>query len=574
MLLYRPNCFRKKKIFIAFGKEILSIMGDLFLSEVRRDELYGMLFSRASGFADVATSRIAMLESLSGREKRNRALRPIICDLVRLLCAALYVRDMQGVKSSRSEYRHCRVFTGFYYELFPIRWLQEFVCDWLVDYGRADVDKYKNFSYVVGSFVYDSLLDRLLSPRHTLMCFRNGVVDMEKMELMPHGVEHHVVKMYDFRWNPDAKCPMWKAFLGMPHYVGQKDVIGVLPEASKRAVLQKFLGGSFVDRKKVRFEYFLILYGDGANGKSVIKDVLEGIFGKDEVLPNLDLGQLTRMGDEKLRAMDSMDGKRISYCTELNLGHLKQPETLKILSSGESTVGRGIGENIRVIEDIPLIICNTNRKLSDRDSLPKDSPTDESVSRRLLLISFDKVLSEKDRNPEIVRELLKEKEGIFMWLVRGYKRLKKDKYKITESLEGRIDKIRMNLNSNVPVGKKRVSGSVYEYLRFKGCSPVLSDECCYEHFVIFNTLHDNYLKFCKKNKVSETLTASREKFGRDLGTLGYGKRNDVGDKNTTGYVLYCRDRDIQTLVHGIPSIIEELNVDALLREAEDENFEF
>lgn len=549
-------------------------MNELFLNEVKRDELHKLLLSRASSFADFAAPRVTMLESLSGREKRNRALRPLIFELVRILGAAFFVRDLATGKNSRCEYRTCRIFTGKFYELFPIRWLQDFVSDWLVDYGRCDVDKYKNFTYVVGAFVYESLLDRMLSPRHTLMCFRNGVVDMEKMELMPHGSEHHVVKMYDFKWNPDAKCPMWKAFLGMPQYVGQKDVIGVLPEASKRAVLQKFLGGSFVDRKKIRFEYFLILYGDGANGKSVIKDVLEGIFGKDEILPNLDLGQLTRMGDEKLRAMDSMDGKRISYCTELNLGHLKQPETLKILSSGESTVGRGIGENIRVIEDIPLIICNTNRKLSDKDSLPKDSPTDESVSRRLLLISFDKVLRESERNPEIVSQLLKEKEGIFMWMVRGYKRLKRDKWKITESLEGRIDKIRMTLNSNVPVGRKRVSGSVYEYLKFKCCSPVPTDENPNELFILFSTLHENYLKFCKKNKVSEALTATREKFARDLGTLGYGKKNDVGDKNVTGIVMYCPYDDGRTLTLGVPSIIEELNVDALLREAEDEEVEY
>lgn len=548
-------------------------MSDMFLNEVKRDSLHKILLERASSFADSAAPRVAMIEALSGREKRNRALRPLIFELVRLLGAAFYIRDLSTGKNSRSEYRTCRIFTGKFYELFPIRWLQEFVADWLVDYGRADVDKYKNFTFVVGSFVYDSLLDRMLSPRHTLMCFRNGVVDMEKMELMPHGMEHHVVKMYDFRWNPEAKCPIWKAFLGMPQYVGQKDVIGVLPEASKRAVLQKFLGGSFVDRKKIRFEYFLILYGDGANGKSVIKDVLEGIFGKDEILPNLDLGQLTRMGDEKLRAMDSMDGKRISYCTELNLGHLKQPETLKILSSGESTVGRGIGENIRVIEDIPLIICNTNRKMNDKDSLPKDSPTDESVSRRLLLISFDKVLKESERNPEIVSQLLKEKEGIFMWIVRGYKRLKRDKWKITESLEGRIDKIRMNLNSNVPVGRKRISGSVYEWLKFKGLSPLPTDVHTNEHLILFNTIYENYWKFCSKNKVSDALTASREKFGRDLGTLGYGKRNDVGEKNTTAYVFYSKEDSKTSVIFSVPSIIEELNVDALLREAEDEEIE-
>lgn len=549
-------------------------MSDFFANEQRHNELREQLLSKASCFIGTVPPKVTILEGLGGREKRGRALRPIVFELVRVLEAAFYQRDISSSKQSKFEYRSCRIFTGKCYESFPIRWLQDFVADWLVDYGRCDVDKYKNFGYVVGGFVYDALLDRTLSPRHTLMCFRNGVVDMKDMKLMPHSPEHHVVKVYDFNWNPKATCPVWKAFLGVPRHVAQKEVVGVLPEASKRAVLQKFLGASFIDRRDVRFEYFLILYGDGANGKSVIKDVLEGIFGKDEVLPNLDLGQLTRMGDEKLRAMDSMDGKRISYCTELNLGHLKQPETLKILSSGESAVGRGIGENIRVIEDVPLIICNTNRKMSDKDSLPKDSETDQSVSRRLLLISFDKVLSESERNPEIVKMLLKEKEGIFMWMIRGYKRLKCDKWKITESLEGRIDKVRMELNSIVPVGGKKVSGSVSCYMKYKGLTNMKDDEHPYEFLIDFSVLFMNYLEFCRKNGVSEKVSVSREKFGRDLGSLGYQKRNDLGDTNTTGYFIYTGNPEKRFLTSSIPSIIEELNVDALLREAEFEEAEF
>ena len=548
-------------------------MEDFFANEQKHKGLREMLISKASVLVNTVSSSLAMIESMQGREKRARALRPVVNDLVRVVDAAFYMRDVTTSKISKAEYKSCRIFTGKCYEQFPTRWLQQFAADWLCDQCRADVDKYKNFNYIIGGFVYDALLDRVLNPRHTLMCFKNGVVDMEKMELMPHSPRHHVVKVYDFNWNPDAQCPIWKTFLGMPQYVCQKDVIGILPEASKRTVLQKFLGASFVDRKKVRFEYFLILYGDGANGKSVIKDVLEGIFGKDEILPNLDLGQLTRMGDEKLRAMDSMDGKRISYCTELNLGHLKQPETLKILSSGESTVGRGIGENIRVIEDIPLIICNTNRKMSEKDSLPKDSPTDESVSRRLLLISFDKVLKENERNPEIVQQLLKEKEGIFQWIVRGYKRLKRDKWRITESMEGRIDKVRLALHTKVPVGTKKVSGSVYEWTKFKGFSPCKDEQHGYEHLIRFDLLYDNYVRFCTKNEVAKTMIASVEKFGRDMGTLCYPKKNNIGEANTVAYLVACDNPDKSSVVHKIHSIIEELNVDALLREAHDEEEE-
>jgi phage/plasmid-associated DNA primase len=255
---------------------------------------------------------------------------------------------------------------------------------------------------------------------------------------------------------------------------------------------------------------------------------------------------------------------------------LKQPETLKILSSGESTVGRGIGENIRIINNIPLIICNTNRKITDKESLPKDSQTDISVSRRLLLISFDKKVSEEDRNPELVQMLLKEKEGIFMWLIQGYKRLKRDKYKITESLEGRIDKIRFEMNGNVNtgVGNTKVSGAVTTYLEFKGFVNMPDEEHPYEHMVRFSTLYENFSKFCVKNGIKEDKVISTTKFGRDLTTLGFIKKDNIGDTNRTGYMIYSSSESKSAVIHSIPSIIEQLNIDALLAEAEAEELEF
>lgn len=547
----------------------------LFDKELRHKEFRSMMLSRMDNYYSELSPTVAMIESMNGKEKRGRALKPVLGLILKRLNVALYSKDSLRTKSGSLVYHSCRAYNGKYYEQFPKRWVVSFVADWLVDFCKVDVDKYKHFDTIIEEGIMDCLYDCMLSPRYTLMSFRNGVVDMKDLELKPHSPEYDVVKLYDFNWNPKADCPVWKAFLGIPKCTFHQGVTGILPEASKRAVLQKFLGASFIDRKKVRFEYFLILYGDGANGKSVIKDVLEGIFGKDEVLPNLDLGQLSRQGDEKLRAMDSMDGKRISYCTELNFGHLKQPETLKILSSGESTVGRGIGENIRIINNIPLIICNTNRKMNDRDSLPKDSPTDISVSRRLLLISFDKEVRENDRNPELVQMLLKEKEGIFMWLIRGYKRLKRDKYRITESMEGRIDQIRLDLNGNVPtgIGNTKVSGAVTRYLEFKGFRNMSDEGHPYEHQVQFSTLYENFSRFCEKNGIAKDKVISTTKFGRDLGVLGYLKKNDVGETNRTAYTVYSDAEHINSVIHSVPSIIEQLNMDALLREAEAEEAE-
>ena len=162
-----------------------------------------------------------------------------------------------------------------------------------------------------------------------------------------------------------------------------------------------------------------------------------------------------------------------------------------------------------------------------------------------------------------------------MWMVRGYKRLKNDKWKIEESLEGRIDKIRMALNSSIPsgVGNKKISGSVSEWLKFKNMSPVYSEETPNEHMMLFDDLYVNYVKFCKKNGVAESVMATNQKFGRDMGVLGYRKRNDIGKENHTGYLVYAAQEIKMVLINSIPSIIEELNVDALLREARDEELE-
>ena len=140
-------------------------------------------------------------------------------------------------------------------------------------------------------------------------------------------------------------------------------------------------------------------------------------------------------------------------------------------------------------------------------------------------------------------------------------------------MEGRIDKVRLALHTKVPVGTKKVSGSVYEWTKFKGFSPCKDEQHGYEHLIRFDLLYDNYVRFCTKNEVAKTMIASVEKFGRDMGTLCYPKKNNIGDANTVAYLVACENPDKSSVVHKIPSIIEELNVDALLREAHDEEEE-
>lgn len=173
---------------------------------------------------------------------------------------------------------------------------------------------------------------------------------------------------------------------------------GVLPEKHKRRILQMFLGACLVNRKNISFEYFLILQGTGANGKSVIYRVLKDMFGEDEIL-NIKMSQFARGGDEQLRAAYSMSRKRLMYCTESNRGDFRDMSIIKAISSGEPIACRGIGGNITMMQRPPIMLCNSNYRWQPKDFLNRDDPDDESMQRRALVLNFDKTIPVEKGTP-------------------------------------------------------------------------------------------------------------------------------------------------------------------------------
>ena len=156
-----------------------------------------------------------------------------------------------------------------------------------------------------------------------------------------------------------------------------------------------FLGACLVNRKNISFEYFLILQGTGANGKSVIYRVLKDMFGDDEIL-NIKMSQFARSGDEQLRAAYSMTGKRLMYCSESNRGDFKDMSIIKAISSGEPVACRGIGGNITMMQRPPVMICNSQyfaRLIHQFQAIPGSLPIPgEQVYALIKIFIFKSVL--------------------------------------------------------------------------------------------------------------------------------------------------------------------------------------
>ena len=432
------------------------------------------------------------------------------------------------------------VFNGKFYEPLSYENLKYGVDDFLYNLKVGAKDRVEKFLYAYVQRIKDRAREHELHPRMSLMCFQNCVVDMNNLIPKPHGVDFDVVKMYDFKYDRREifNCKTWNKFIGEKYLVGESND-GVLPEKQKRRILQMFLGACLMDRSYISFEYFMILQGTGANGKSVISRVLAGMFGSNEML-NIKLSSFSRSGDEGLRAVESMRGKRLLHCTESTRSDFKDMSILKAISSGEPLASRALKENIKMLQRPPLLICNSNYRWKLDDFVNREDPNDISVQRRAVIINFNKSIPLEDRDTRLTEKMSKEYAGIFAWLVKGLVELKKNGWRLPETTDGKVDMALMRIRSSVVgINGKKVDGSVSEWVKLMTMIPVCEEEK--EDGELkkrqSNELYALYERFCERVGAD---SVSTKKFGGDLITMGF--KRIRGDGST--YVFRVKDADI------------------------------
>ena len=448
------------------------------------------------------------------------------------------------------------VFNGKYFEPVAYDVIEVGLESWLDSMGVSSIDRNRRSLYTYMTTVCNRIRDRVLRPDLSLMCFENGVVDMERLKLQPFSNRFDVVKQYRFKFDRREifNCPTWKAFLG-ESWLPMQEVDGVLPEKSKRRLLQMFLGACLVNRKNISFEYFMILQGTGANGKSVIYRVLQDMFGQEEIL-NIKLGQFAKGGDESLRAAFSMDGKRMMFCTESTKRDFADTSTIKALSSGEPIACREIGGNITMMQRPPVLICNSNYRWKQADFLNRDDPDDMSMQRRAVVVNFDKTIPTEKRDTMLAERMRREHAGIFAWIVKGLCELKKNNWRMPETVGGKIEEKLNRMRSTVITDDgRRIDGSVSEYLKYKACVPVYADSRV-NVLLSATELKRNYDRFCKKVGI---VPVSQRKLSLDLISLGYERKQVAGKGNASTYTLWCEDSGIaENFMKHVPNIAEDV----------------
>lgn len=380
-------------------------------------------------------------------------------------------------------------------------------------------------------------MENELKPSFNIRAFENGVVDMSTGELAPFSKEWHVLYLHEYNYDKNADCPMWKSFLRQ-----------VLPERNSRLLLQMFLGLTTMNRLALgaKVENCLALYGNGSNGKSVINDVVRGVYGADNI-STISIGSILNDGDEGLRARCQLIGKYINYSGEVSERELFGKEAaFKSFISGEEQHARFLRGNVFTITNVPWQIFNFN-------NLPITSDKSYGFFRRFLYLIFNETIPEGMQNKSLGEELKTEYSGILNWIIRGGKYLKLHGFRFPKSANGERQKL-------LSVGMSNPILSWTMFIQLSSRPRVDGEQFRWVSAAALRKSLDAYIEI---NNFEPVTPAS---FGRALMKLGFGGQN----KKRLGDGIYYK-------VYGFSEDIENMCVDNLNLEiwkiSEDAEFE-
>jgi len=287
-----------------------------------------------------------------------------------------------------------------------------------------------------------------------LINLQNGTFEISPQgtNLRPFDRSDFITYQLPFEYNPQAKAPLFEAYLNK-----------VLPDPERQRVLAEYLGFVFIKHgsNALKEEKALILYGTGANGKSVFFQVVNALLGTDNV-SSYSLQSLTN-DNGYFRA--KLANKLVNYASEIN-GNL-EASIFKQLVSGEPVEARLPYGQPFILKQYAKLIFNCNE-------LPKDVEHTNAYFRRFLIIPFDVTIPPHEQDKNLHTKIIeKELSGVFNWVLQGLNRLlKQKKFSDCEAAQQAVEQYKIESNSvQMFLNENEYKGSLTNYKLIKDLYP-------------------------------------------------------------------------------------------------------
>lgn len=322
--------------------------------------------------------------------------------------------------------------------------------------------------------------------------------------LAPHSSLWFAQTAMPYHFDPTADCPRWRAFLET-NLEGDEESI---------AMLQEWFG--YCLTPDLSYQKFLMMEGEGRNGKSVICCVLRAILGGD----NVSHVPLELFGERF--ALTQTLGKLANIASEVGEIDRAAEGILKAFVAGDRmTFDR---KGINAIEAVPtarLVFATNNR--------PRFSDRSTGLWRRMLLLSLTYQVPDGQQvygmdSPEYWRDEL---PGIFNWALRGLVAIRRQRG-FTQSSKSREGVAEYQRETNPA---RQFLQEQYEV------SEGGIVEC--------NTLYQHYTAWCKSSGFSP-LNSSH--FGREvLRVFKSAEKKRVGDRSGRAYCYVGISKSVDEL---------------------------
>lgn len=325
-----------------------------------------------------------------------------------------------------------------------------------------------------------------------LINFQNGTLEIttKGYNLRDHNPADFLTYVLPFCYDPRATAPIFEKYLC--------DVM----EADKQQVISEYFGYLFLKNGILKLEKVLLLYGTGANGKSVMFEVLNALLGAENVA-NFGLPSLTNEnGYYRAKIAD----KLVNYASEIS-GNL-EVSAFKLLASGEPIEARlPYGE--------PFTLRNYAKLIFNTNELPRNVEHTNAFFRRFIIIHFAKTIPVEQQDKNLHSKIIEsELSGVFNWVLTGLTRLiEQGNFTDSESVKKAV--------SDYKTDSDPVQLFLNEFGYSTGSTPMPLKE-----------LYASFRTFCYDNGFK---TPSNRTFSERLKNLGYEM-----DKRNYGLAIYIK----------------------------------
>lgn len=324
-----------------------------------------------------------------------------------------------------------------------------------------------------------------------LINLKNGTfeINLKGEKLRPFDHTDFLTYQLPFEYDPNAKAPMFEKYLNR-----------VLPDTESQKVLAEFTGYLFIRNggKRAKLEKVAMLYGTGANGKSVFYEIIKAMLGRENV-SSYSIEELT---DKSGYYRAEITNKILNYSSEnsTKLG----TDKFKGMASGEDiTVRSPYGRPFNTNQYAKFMFnCN---------ELPKDVEQTKAFFRRFIIIPFNVTIPENEQDPDLHTKIIEnELPGVFNWALEGLRRLlKQGGFTECKTVQDAIKQYKIE------------SSSIQLFLEENGYTK--STTKC----KLFSELYTEYTNYCDENGFRKFSSIN---FSKQLRELGYSVERGTANK--------------------------------------------